>query len=148
MPRGRRNEQPLTIILDENIAGDELRDALAPIATQHTATVQLLSAYHPRGTPDEVWLKTAGERGWVIPTYDVHVQRRPVERSILEAAGVIAFVLRGNRLDGDQIRDALVTALPSVCRRARQLAPPVICHISRNGEIRVILGERRSGIRR
>jgi hypothetical protein len=59
MPRGRRNEQPLTIILDENIAGDELRAALAPIAARHGATVELLSAHHARGTPDEIWLKGA-----------------------------------------------------------------------------------------
>jgi PIN like domain len=121
---------------------------LAPIAARHAATIEQLSAFHPRGTPDEVWLKTAGDRGWVIVTYDVHIRRRPAERSILEAAGVMAFVLRGNRLDGDQIREALVAALPAICRRARQLAPPAICHITRDGDVRVIVGERRAGIRR
>ena len=148
MPRGRRSEQSLTIILDENIAGDELRDALGPIAAQHEAVVELLSTHHARGTPDEVWLETAGKRGWVIVTYDVHVRRRPAERAMLEAAGVIAFVLRGKGLNGDQIRDALVNALPGICRKARQLAPPVICHVSRDGEIRVIVGDRRGGVRR
>lgn len=57
------------------------------------------------------------------------------------------YILRGT-LNGDQIRDALVRALPTICRRHRQLAPPVICHISRDGEVTVKVGERRGGIRR
>jgi hypothetical protein len=57
------------------------------------------------------------------------------------------YILRGT-LNGDQIRDALVKALPTICRRHRQLVPPVICHISRDGGVTVKVGERRGGIKR
>jgi hypothetical protein len=63
------------------------------------------------------------------------------------SAGVSVFILRG-ALNGDQIREALLAALPSICRRHRQLAPPIICHVSRDGDVTVVEGKRRSGIKR
>ena len=51
-------------------------------------------------------------------------------------------------MNGDQIRNALVKALPMICRKHRQLVPPIICHISREGEVTVKEGQRRGGIRR
>jgi hypothetical protein len=57
------------------------------------------------------------------------------------------YILRGS-LNRDQIRDALVKAIPAICRRHRQLVPPIICHVSREGEVTVKVGERRGGIKR
>ena len=62
-------------------------------------------------------------------------------------AGVCMYILRGT-LNGDQIRDALVQTLPTICRKHRQLVPPVICHISREGEVTVKVSQRRGGIKR
>lgn len=147
MTRGRRSKQEITIVLDENIAAEELRDALAVPASLHNARVELIMDHFARGTLDETWLPVAAAHRWAVVTCDVHIKRRPAEKALLMNAGVSIFVLRG-ALDGDQIRDALVAALPAICRRHRQLAPPVICHISRAGEVSVIVGERRGGIQR
>ena len=89
----------------------------------------------------------AAEQHWAVISCDVSVKRRPAEKEILMRAGVCMYILRAG-LPRDQIREALVKALPTVIRRHRQLAPPVICHISRDGEVTVKVGERRSGIRR
>jgi hypothetical protein len=51
------------------------------------------------------------------------------------------YILRGT-LNGDQIRDALVKALPTSCRGHRQI-PPVICHISRDEALCQLWGKRR-----
>jgi hypothetical protein len=83
----------------------------------------------------------------VVITCDVHIKRRPAEKLILMRAGVSVFILRG-ALNGDEIRDALLAALPSICRRSRQLAPPIVCHVSRDGDVTVIEGKRRGGIKR
>jgi hypothetical protein len=88
----------------------------------------------------------AAER-WAVITCDVHIKKRPAEKAILMNAGVSVFILRGV-LNGEQIRNALVTAIPAICRRHRQLIPPVICHISRRGEVSVVVGERRGGLKR
>jgi hypothetical protein len=53
------------------------------------------------------------------------IKRRPGEKAILMSAGVSVFILRG-ALNGDLIRVALLAALPSSCRRHRQLAPSII----------------------
>jgi PIN like domain len=146
--RGRQpSDDPLLIVLDENIASKDLQDALTPIALAVGAQVDLHTAYFPRETKDPVWLPVAAEQHWAVISCDVSVKRRPAEKEILMRAGVCMYILRGT-LNGDQIRDALVKALPTSCRRHRQLVPPVICHISRDGEVTVKVGERRGGIKR
>jgi hypothetical protein len=149
MTRGRRSEPSpaLAIVLDENIAAEELRSVLAEPARAHNARVELIMDHFERGTPDEAWMPVAAERGWAVITCDVHLKKRPAEKVILMRAGVAVYILRG-ALSGDQIRDALLAALPAICRRHRQLAPPIICHVSRDGDVTVMEGKRRGGIKR
>ena len=146
MSGGQRSEE-LLIVLDENIASDELREALTPIAAASGARVDLHTAHFPRKTPDPEWMPIAAEQRWAVITCDVHVRRRPAEKEILMRAGMCVYILRGG-LNGDQIRDALMTALPAICRKHRQLVPPIICHISREGQVTVKAGQRRGGIKR
>ena len=143
----QRSGELLLIVLDENIASQELQDALAPAALAAGARVDLHTAHFPRETKDPVWMPVAAEKHWAVISCDVSVKRRPAERDILMNAGVCMYILRG-MLNGDQIRGALVKALPTICRRHRQLTPPVICHISRDGEVTVKVGERRGAIKR
>jgi hypothetical protein len=139
--------EPLLIVLDENIASEALRDALAPVAAKSSALVVLHTVYYPRETKDPVWMPMAAEHRWAVISCDVSVKRRPAERDILMNAGVCMYILRGG-LNRDQIREALVKAVPAICRRHRQLVPPIICHVSRDGEVTVKEGRRRGGIKR
>jgi hypothetical protein len=144
---GRSSREFLAIVLDENIAGEELRDALAATAAAHGARIELITEHFERGTLDEVWLPVAAKRGWAVVTCDARVKRRPAEKDILLRAGVCVFILRG-AMNGDQIREALRIAIPAICRRHRQLSPPVICHVTREGQVVIVVGDRRGGIRR
>lgn len=149
MTRGRRSApaDELAIVLDENIAAEELRVALTAVARAQNARVELIMDHFARGTLDEIWLPVAAEQRWAVITGDAHIKRRPAEKAILMSAGVSIFILRG-ALNGDQIRDALLAALPAICRRHRQLAPPIICHVSRDGDVTVMEGRRRGGLKR
>jgi hypothetical protein len=147
MSGGQPSSDLLLIVLDENIASDDLRDALTPVALKTGARVDLHTAHFPRKTPDVEWMPVAAAQRWAVISCDVNIKRRPAEKEILMRAGVCMYILRGT-LNGDQIRDALVKALPTICRRHRQLVPPVICHVSRDGEVTVKVGERRGGIKR
>lgn len=138
---------PIVLVLDENLAGEELRNDLATVARANGATIELLTRHFPRGTTDEVWLEVAAEKRWAVITCDARIKRRPAEREILMGAGVYVFILR-NELNSDEIRDALSAAIPAICRRHRQLVPPVICHVSRSGDVVVVEGKRRSGVKR
>ena len=147
MSGGQPNGDPLLIVLDENIASEALCDALAPVAAKLGARVVMHTAFFPRETKDPVWMPMAAAQRWAVISCDVSVKRRPAEKDILMSAGVCIYILRG-ALGRDQIREALVKALPAICRRHVQLAPPIICHISRDGEVTVKVGERRGGIKR
>lgn len=57
----------------------------------------------------------AAEQRWAVISCDVNIKRRPAEKEILINAGVCMYILRG-ALNGDQMRDALVKALPTICR--------------------------------
>lgn len=39
-----------------------------------------------------VWLRIAGEEGWLVVTRDQHIRRRPYERQVIEETRVGAFV--------------------------------------------------------
>jgi len=47
----------------------------------------------PFGSPDEVWLATAGAQGWIVLMRDQRVRHRTLEIQALRAAKVAAFVL-------------------------------------------------------
>ena len=112
---------PLLIVLDENIAGPDLQAALAPVALTFGAHVDLHTVHYERGTKDPVWMLLAAQHRWAVISCDANIKRRPAEKDILVNAGVCMYILRG-ALNGDQIRDALVKALPTICRKHRQLA--------------------------
>jgi acetylornithine deacetylase/succinyl-diaminopimelate desuccinylase-like protein len=140
-------EATVILVLDENLAGDELKEALEEKAREQGADVVLITERFARGTLDEVWLPVAAEERWAVITCDVHVKKRPAEKTILMKAGACVYILRGV-LNGDAIREALVAAIPGICRAHRRLAPPVICHVSRTGEVTVKEGQRRGGVKR
>ncbi|HEX8244414.1 MAG TPA: DUF5615 family PIN-like protein [Longimicrobium sp.] len=45
------------------------------------------------GTPDETWIRHAGERGWCIVSRDVNITRKPHELNALREFQVGAFFL-------------------------------------------------------
>ncbi len=45
------------------------------------------------GTPDETWIRHAGERGWCIVSRDVNITRKPHELAALREFEVGAFFL-------------------------------------------------------
>jgi hypothetical protein len=45
------------------------------------------------GTPDETWIRHAGERGWCIVSRDVNITRKPHELKALREFEVGAFFL-------------------------------------------------------
>ena len=56
-------------------------------------------------TPDDVWLREVGERGWIVITNDQRIRTRQNERQALidYAAGCFAFG-QGNRKKWDTVR--------------------------------------------
>jgi hypothetical protein len=77
-------------------------------------------------TPDETWIRYAGERGWCVVSRDVNITRRPHELAALRDFGVGAFFLlpgkRSPRLC--QIIQAVIRHWPELKRLARSERRP------------------------
>lgn len=57
------------------------------------ATVEHAGGTFPFGTPDEIWLTSCGEKGWIILTRDKRIRRRVLEREAIRQSGAAVFAL-------------------------------------------------------
>jgi len=124
-----RPPEPLTFFLDESLDGASLVAALRDAG----ALIERLTDHFPRGTPDEVWLTRAGQRGWIVLTRDKRIRYRQLERLALHAAKVRAFVFTGGNVTMKDTAAVLVNALPRMSTIARSDAGPFIYHLGRSG---------------
>jgi hypothetical protein len=124
-----RLPEPLTFFLDESLDGASVVAALRDAG----AIIERLTDHFPRGTPDEVWLTRAGQRGWIVLTRDKRIRYRQLERLALQAAKVRAFVFTGGNVTVKDTAAILVKALPRMSKMARTDAGPFICHLGRSG---------------
>lgn len=127
----RRPEQ-LTFFLDESLDSASIAVALRDAG----ASVERLTEHFQRGTPDETWLKHAGERGWIVLTRDKRIRYRQLERLALQAANVRAFVFTGGNVTVKDTAAILVHALPRMTRIARSDPGPFIYHLGTSGKPR------------
>jgi predicted nuclease of predicted toxin-antitoxin system len=80
------------------------------------ASVEVHDEHFPQDALDEVWLKAAGENGWVVLTKDKNIRFHTREKEALTANNVRAFVLTGKALNADEMAAAFVRALPQIAR--------------------------------
>lgn len=102
------------------------------------AEVILHDDLFPHATEDEVWLPEVGRKGWVLLTKDDRLRRDSVQREILLAVGVRAFVLSDAELTGPEMAAAYVRALLRMLRIANAHRGGFIASVSPLGGVRVI----------
>lgn len=72
---------------------------------------------------DQVWLRDAGNKGWVVLTKDDAIRRRPAERDALIGAGVRVFCLTSAQLRGSEQTERFVQNRHRIIRQARKPGP-------------------------
>ena len=77
-------------------------------------------------TPDETWIRYAGERGWCIITRDTNVTRKPHEAAALREAGVGAFFLLPGKRSPNlcTVIQTVIRHWPEIKRVARSESRP------------------------
>jgi len=90
----------------------------------------------PPDEKDAIWLRRAGESGWVVLTSDDRIRYREVEKAALLRWKVRAFVLSGRSLSGDQMAATFVAALPRMERMVQRMAAPFVAHVTSSGKVR------------
>jgi hypothetical protein len=128
----------LTFFVDASLGGKLVPDALRGAGVR----VETHDDHFPQGTPDDVWLRAAGARGWVVLTRDDRIRYRPRERAALIEAGVRAFVLVGKNQRGAETAALLVKALPALGRYLAGHPGPFVAGIGRAGRVYPLEGGR------
>jgi hypothetical protein len=72
---------------------------------------------------DEVWLRDAGENGWIVLTKDDAIRRRPAERDAMIDAAVRVFCLTTAQLRGAEQTQRFVRNRHRILRQARKPGP-------------------------
>jgi len=88
---------------------------------------------------DVVWLERAGREGWIVLTKDRAIRWRAVECMALMTAGVRAFTLTSGNLQGKEMAEIFVKALPAMRRFAVAHEPPFIGAVAKNGRVTLFL---------
>jgi len=100
-------------------------------------TIEVHDDHFDRDEEDQVWLKTAGAKGWIVLTKDQRLRYRPLEIAALRASQAKVFVLTAGNLRGTEIATAFLGALPRILKILNSRSGPFVARVSRSGQITV-----------
>lgn len=117
-----------------------LFDAHMPPGLVEALTVLGESAEHVNSifapaTPDETWIRYAGERGWCVITRDVNITRKPHELAALREGGVGAFFLLPGKRSPNlcTVIQTIIRHWPEIKRVARAERRPFQFQVGERG---------------
>jgi hypothetical protein len=88
------------------------------------------------------------QRGWAILTKDRRIRRHPAEVAAWRAAGAAVFVLRSGDATAEAMAKAFIAARTRMLRWLDSHTRPLVVMISPVGGVRLLVGERRGGVKR
>ncbi len=97
--------------------------------------VEIHDDHFARDEEDQVWLKSAGEKGWVVLTKDQKLRYRPLEFTALRASKARVFVLTAGNLRGVEIGAVFLGALPQMCKVLNSRPGPFLARVSKSGKV-------------
>jgi hypothetical protein len=95
--------------------------------------------HFPPDSKDEDWLPEVGRRGWLVLTKDQKIRYHNVERTALMKSGVASFVMTSGDLQGHEMANIFVRALPAMARFRIKHRPPFIAKVTRDGGVSLLL---------
>lgn len=129
--------EPWTFFIDRSLG----RDVVAAPLKQAGLAVEIHDDHFPQNTPDTVWLREVGRRGWVVLSKDKDIGRNLLElRAILEGQ-VACFQLGRGDLGGAAMAAAFIAAMPRIQRALRRFHVPFVAAVAATGGVRVLLAD-------
>ena len=101
------------------------------------AMVEIHDDHFDCACDDEEWIGEVARRGWIILTKDKRIRRRAAEISTLEQAGAAAFVLTAGSINGAEMGQAFVDAMPEMISTLSNQARPFVATVTRSGKVTV-----------
>lgn len=123
-----------TFFVERSLGGRVVPSALRLAGVE----VEIHNDHFAQDSKDEEWLSEVGRRGWVVLTKDQRIRYRPTELNALMKARVRAFVLTAGELQGREMAEIFLRALPSISRCLGKTPPPFIARVTRGGDVSVL----------
>lgn len=118
----RRTERSPEFFVDRSL-GKSIVAGLRSAGLNARSMADVYGEQRAQALPDEIWLRDAGEKGWVVLTKDDAIRRRPAERDALVAAAVRVFCLTTAQLRGEEQIARFVANRNRIVRQARKPGP-------------------------
>ncbi len=121
------------IFIDRSLGIEPIRTELVNAGL----VVETHDDHFARDEEDRVWLRTVGERGWVVLTKDQRLRYRPLEIAALRASKARVFVLTAGNLRGAEIAAVFLIALPRIFKVLHSVPGPFVARVSHSGRVTV-----------
>ncbi|HYM10068.1 MAG TPA: hypothetical protein VEU62_05020 [Bryobacterales bacterium] len=132
-PSAAKLPDETVFFIDRSPGIEPIRSALV----EQGLTVEIHDDHFKRDEEDRIWLKSVGERGWVVLTKDQRLRYRPLEIAAWRASKARVFVLTAGNLRGSEIAAVFVSALPQIFKILTSRPGPFVARISRSGRVAV-----------
>jgi len=132
-PSAAKPPDETVFFIDRSLGIDPVRTEL----TRAGFVVEIHDDHFARDEEDRIWLRTVGERGWVVLTKDQRLRYRPLEIAALRASKARVFVLTAGNLRGVEIATVFMAALPRIYKVLHTLPGPFVARVSRSGHVAI-----------
>lgn len=102
--------------------------------------VHIHDDHFPPTARDEDWLGEIGRREWIVFTKDDRIRYRAAEFTAVKRASARVFVLTGKDLQGREMGEIFVKALPAIKRLVTRIPPPFIAKVTRSASVLLLTG--------
>jgi predicted nuclease of predicted toxin-antitoxin system len=98
-------------------------------------SVEIHDDHFPPDAPDYVWLNEVSRRGWIVLTKDKKIRHRAGELLAVKTAKSRVFTLSGGSIQGSEMAQIFLNAMPKIVPYASENPGPFIVQISRTGKL-------------
>ena len=103
------------------------------------ARIEIHDYHFQPDTPDDIWLKTVGSKGWIVLTRDRRIRYNPRAKAALKQARVVAVTLIAKNTTGRDWADLFVRCLPEIEGIAAKTPPPALFTFGRNSKLKQLI---------
>jgi predicted nuclease of predicted toxin-antitoxin system len=121
--------EPFVVFLDRSLGKQVIATALRTAGIQ----VEVHDDHFSADAKDPEWLTEAGRNGWVVLTKDKKIKYRIVEMAAVVAADARVFTLTAGSVQGSEMAEIFVRAMPKIKAYVEANAPPYIVRLSKAG---------------
>lgn len=117
------------------------KQIIAKILRKEGTHVEIHDDHFLPNAKDKEWLPEVGKKEWIVLTKDKRIRHRTPERIAVIKAKVGIFTLLAGDLQGSEMANIFLKALPAISRFIKKHKPPFIVKISRSGKVEMLFRE-------